>query len=118
MCRCEVYGCSPNVLITRPPASFLDSCCDQKLRYDSEWPNCYQSRYAVSNSLHTIKSNYLLSSLLSQRIYCCGEPFCSRFVGLISKFRLIAMAVHTILFMSLLFSMVPLFRAACQDDGK
>ena len=38
MCRCEVYGCSPNVLITRPPASFLDSCCDQKLRYDLEWP--------------------------------------------------------------------------------
>ena len=39
MCRCEVYGYSPNVMITRPPASFLDSCCDQKLRYDLEWPN-------------------------------------------------------------------------------
>ena len=30
---------SPNVLITRPPASFLKVTGDQKLRYDLEWPN-------------------------------------------------------------------------------
>ena len=29
---------SPNVLITRPPASFLKVTGDQKLRYDLEWP--------------------------------------------------------------------------------
>ena len=32
---------SPNVLITRPPASFFNINGDQKLRFDLEWPNLW-----------------------------------------------------------------------------
>ena len=36
--RKSLQAASPKVLITRPPASFCLLGCDQKLRYDLEWP--------------------------------------------------------------------------------
>ena len=32
------------VLITCQPASFSQLCCDQKLKYDLEWPQCCTTR--------------------------------------------------------------------------
>ena len=46
---------SPNVLITRPPASFLKVTGDQKLRYDLEWP--YRFRAIFRNSCSNPQSN-------------------------------------------------------------
>ena len=37
--RKSLQAASPEVLITRPPTSFCLLGCDQKLRYDLEWPD-------------------------------------------------------------------------------
>ena len=46
---------SPNVLITRPPASFLKVTGDQKLRYDLEWP------YSTESIISMVKLNVPLT---------------------------------------------------------
>ena len=44
----RVCKASPEVLITRPPACFCQLCCDQKLRYDLEWPYCNTVIFSIA----------------------------------------------------------------------
>ena len=46
---------SPNVLITRPPASFLKVTGDQKLRYDLEWPYLNLTSFSCNKVYATVQ---------------------------------------------------------------
>ena len=53
----RVCKASPEVLITRPPACFCKLCCDQKLRYDLEWPKLWVSTPKCSSLYLTLTTN-------------------------------------------------------------
>ena len=63
--------------MSSPPTSFLGFSCDQKLRYDLEWPYWDKPLRAPPNEVNS--EIYLLACLIACLIAClyvCPNPLC------------------------------------------